>query len=340
MHIKVYNSIFIIAEIGQAHEGSLGLAVSYIKALAEAGVDAVKFQVHIAEAESSMHEPFRIKFSQQDKTRFDYWKRMEFSFEQWKIIKMKCEESGVEFLASPFSNAAVDLLEKLDVKRYKIGSGEVNNLLLLEKIASTGKPVILSSGMSSFEELDVTTAFLKNKVIPFAILQCTTEYPTSPETYGLNVIKELKDRYNVTVGYSDHSAKIETCIAAAALGAEIIEFHAVFSRKSFGPDSSSSLEIHEIKQLVASVRNIEKATIHPVKKSDSSRFLDVKNIFEKSLSVNKDLKKGHVLKFEDLETKKPKGYGISASNFEEILGKRTNKVLQKWAFLNFDDIED
>jgi len=330
----------IIAEIGQAHEGSLGLALSYIDALADAGVDIVKFQVHIAEAESSIHEPFRIKFSDQHATRFDYWKRMEFSLEQWQILKEKCDNRGVEFLASPFSNAAVDLLEKLEVKRYKIGSGEVNNLLMLEKIASTGKPVILSSGMSSFQELDVTTAFLKKKAVPFAILQCTTEYPTSPETYGLNVIKELKDRYKVSVGYSDHSAKIETCIAAAALGAEIVEFHAIFSRKSFGPDSSSSLEINEITQLVASLRNIEKATIHPVKKSDSSKFLGVKNIFEKSLSVNKDLKKGHILKFEDLETKKPKGYGISASNFEEILGKRTNKVLHKWAFLNFDDIEN
>lgn len=329
--------MLIIAEIGQAHEGSLGLALSYIDALSEAGVDAVKFQVHIAAAESSIHEPFRIKFSQQDRTRFDYWHRMEFNLEQWRILKERCDKRGVEFLASPFSNAAVDLLEKLDIKRYKIGSGEVNNLLLLEKIALTGKPVILSSGMSSFEELDVTTSFLKEKSISYSILQCTTTYPTKPETYGLNVLKELKERYEVPVGYSDHSAKIETCIAAVALGAEIVEFHAVFSRKSFGPDSSSSLEIHEINQLVDSIRNIEKATIHPVDKSDSSKFLDVKNIFEKSLSVNKELKKGHVLKFEDLEAKKPKGFGILASNFNEVIGQRINRNLDKWNFLNYSD---
>lgn len=329
--------MLIIAEIGQAHEGSLGLALSYIDALSEAGVDAVKFQVHIAAAESSIHEPFRIKFSQQDRTRFDYWNRMEFNLEQWRILKERCDKRGVEFLASPFSNAAVDLLEKLDIKRYKIGSGEVNNLLLLEKIALTGKPVILSSGMSSFEELDVTTSFLKEKSISYSILQCTTTYPTKPETYGLNVLKELKERYEVPVGYSDHSAKIETCIAAVALGAEIVEFHAVFSRKSFGPDSSSSLEIHEINQLVDSIRNIEKATIHPVDKSDSSKFLDVKNIFEKSLSVNKELKKGHVLKFEDLEAKKPKGFGILASNFNEVIGQRINRNLDKWNFLNYSD---
>src|SRR5690606_19638512 len=180
--------MFIIAEIGQAHEGSLGIAKSYIDALAKTGADAIKFQVHIAEAESSEFEPFRIKFSTQDKTRFDYWKRMEFSFEQWQELKAHCDEAGVEFMASPFSNAAVDLLEKLEVKRYKIGSGEVGNFLMLEKIAATGKPVILSSGMSSFEELDRSINFLNEKKVDFSILQCTTAYPTKPENYGLNVI--------------------------------------------------------------------------------------------------------------------------------------------------------
>ena len=131
--------MFLIGEIGQAHEGSLGMALSYIDALADAGVDAVKFQVHNAEAESSKFEPFRINFSKQDNTRFDYWKRMEFSPEQWKILKERCDEREVEFLASPFSNAAVDLLEELDVRRYKIGSGEVSNFLLLEKIAKTAR---------------------------------------------------------------------------------------------------------------------------------------------------------------------------------------------------------
>src|SRR5690606_6836199 len=155
---------------------------------AKTGVDAVKFQVHIAVAESSEFEPFRIKFSTQDKTRFDYWKRMEFSLEQWQDLKAHSEEVGVEFMASPFSNAAVDLLKKLEVKRYKIGSGEVGNFLMLEKIAATGKPVIISSGMSSFEELDRSVDFLKGKRVDFSILQCTTAYPTQPENYGLNVI--------------------------------------------------------------------------------------------------------------------------------------------------------
>jgi N-acetylneuraminate synthase len=325
--------MFIIAEIGQAHNGSIALAHSYIDALSKTGVDAVKFQLHIAEAESSIHEPFRVKMASQDKSRFDYWKRMEFTLQEWKELKAHCEEAGVEFLASPFSNAAVDFLEKVGVNRYKIGSGEVNNYLLLEKIARTGKPVILSSGMSSFAELDHTVAFLKKRKVKISILQCTTAYPTQPENYGLNVIGELKERYGVPVGYSDHSAKIETCIAAAALGAEILEFHAIFSRNSLGPDASSSLEMEEITQLVKAVRKLETALQHPVDKSDNFKFIELKNIFEKSLSVNKDLKAGHVLRFEDLEAKKPKGFGMEASRFEAVIGKRIDKNMKQWDFL-------
>lgn len=330
---------YLITEIAQAHEGSLGRAHSYIEALAGTGVDAVKFQVHIAEAESSIHEPFRVQFSDRDRSRFDYWKRMEFSPEQWKELKSHCEEKGMEFMASPFSNAAVDLLEEVGVKRYKIGSGEVTNFLMLEKIAQTGKPVILSSGMSSFSELNRTVAFLRKKNILFSILQCTTAYPTQPENYGLNVIRELQERYAVPIGYSDHSARTETCIAATALGAEILEFHAVFSRNSYGPDATSSLEIREITDLVKAVRNIGRSLEKPVDKEDLSQFGELKNIFEKSLAVNKNLPAGNVLKFADLETKKPKGFGIAASRFEEVIGKRIVKGMKQWDFLKEGDLE-
>ena len=331
--------MFLIAEVGQAHEGSLGIAHSYIDALAKTGVDAVKFQMHIAEAESSIHEPFRVKFSTHDKSRFDYWKRMEFAANQWQELKNHCDEVGVEFMASPFSSAAVDLLEQLGVKRYKVGSGEVNNFLLLQKIAATKKPLILSSGMSSFAELDKTVAFLKNLNVDFSILQCTTSYPTRPEKYGLNVIKELQDRYGIKVGYSDHSARVETCIAAMALGAEILEFHAVFDRQMFGPDASSSLEIEEIKELVAAVKNISLAQQYPVDKADNSEFAELKNIFEKSLAVNKDLPAGHILTFEDLESKKPKGYGMEASKFQQVIGKTLKTDLEQWDFLKKGDLE-
>ena len=168
---------FLIAEIGQAHEGSLGMAHSFIDALAGTGIDAVKFQMHIAEAESSPHEPFRVKFSFEDATRFDYWKRMEFTPEQWRGLKQHCEDAGVEFMCSPFSVAAVELLEQMGVARYKVGSGEISNLLLLDRIAAAGKPVILSSGMSDLAELDRSVEFLKSKNVEVSILQCTTACP-------------------------------------------------------------------------------------------------------------------------------------------------------------------
>lgn len=314
------------------------MALSYIDALAETGVDSVKFQVHISEAESSIYEPFRVNFSVQDKTRYEYWKRMEFSPKEWELIKARCEEKEVEFLASPFSNAAVDLLEEIGIKRYKIGSGEVNNLLLLEKISRTNKPVIISSGLSSFEELDETVDFLRSRNVDFSILQCTTAYPTQPEEYGLNLIKELKDRYKVPIGYSDHSGRIETGIAATALGAEIIEFHAVFDRRSFGPDATSSLEINEVKELVSAVRNIEASRKTSMNKENNEVQTELKNIFEKSLAVNKDLKAGHIIQFDDLEAKKPKGFGISASQFVSVMGKKLAKPLTKWDFLTEEDI--
>ena len=330
---------YLIAEIAQAHEGSLGILHSYIDAVSKTGVQAIKFQMHIAEAESSVHEPFRVKFSKEDDTRFDYWKRMQFSIDQWKGIKTHCDEVGLDFICSPFSNLAVDWLEEIGVKIYKIGSGEVNNLLLLEKICATGKPIIISSGMSSFEELDKTVSFLKSKNAQFSILQCTTAYPTKPEQFGLNVIKELKDRYDVPIGFSDHSAKVATGIAAVALGAEILEFHVVFHRDIFGPDAIASLTIEETKLLVESVHEIQLSMDNPIDKNNNNQFKELKSIFEKSLAVNKDLPINHVITFDDLESKKPKGFGISATDFCKVIGKKLNKQKSQWDFLNEEDLE-
>ncbi len=330
--------MFLIAEIAQAHEGSLGIAHSYIDSLAGTGVDAVKFQTHIAEAESSDFEPFRVKFSYEDQTRFDYWKRMEFTPEQWAGLKTHCDELGLEFISSPFSNAAVDLLEKLGVKRYKIGSGEVNNFLMLDHIARTKKPILLSSGMSSFEELDITVNFLKSRQADVQILQCTTSYPTKPENWGLNVISELKSRYGLPVGFSDHSGDIYAGLFAAALGAEILEFHAVFDKRMFGPDAKASLTIDQIKSLAHGIQQLELAGHHPINKNDNSAYTELKNIFEKSLAVNKDLPAGQVLRIEDLEAKKPKGHGIDARLFEKAVGRSLKHPLKGWSFLNETDL--
>lgn len=323
----------IIAEIAQAHEGSLGIAHSYIDALAEAGVDAVKFQTHIAEAESSLFESFRIKFSYEDETRMDYWKRMEFTPEQWAGLKQHCTDAGVEFMSSPFSLAAVDLLENIGIKRYKIGSGELNNYLMLKKIALTGKPLILSSGMSDWNELDATIGFLKPFGNSLGLMQCTTAYPTQPEQWGLHLIQAMKERYRLPVGFSDHSATIYAGLAAAALGADYLEFHAVFDKKMFGPDAKASLTPDEIRTMVKGIRMITESGKHKDHKDKMEAYTELKTMFGKSISINKDLEAGHVLTFDDLESKKPAGKGISAKHFETVVGKKLLQPLKKWDFI-------
>ena len=329
---------FILAEVGQAHDGSLGILHSYIDTLSQAGVDAVKFQMHIAKAESSEYEPFRVKFSYEDNSRYDYWKRMEFSLDQWHEIKRHCDDVGVEFVCSPFSNMSVDWLIDLNVQKYKIGSGEVGNFLMLEKIAKTGKEIILSSGMSSFNELDETINFLKKFDNKISILQCTTKYPTDSKDIGLNVIKELRNRYNLEVGLSDHSGVIYPSLAAVSLGAKILEFHAVFDKNMFGPDSNSSLTMSEITQLVEGVRFIEESLGNKIDKSDTSKFKNLKDIFEKSLAINKNMKSGEVITFDDLEAKKPSNKGIPAKIFSQVIGKKLKNNIKKWDFLKEGDV--
>lgn len=329
----------IIAEIGQAHDGSLGLLHSYIDALAGTGVDAVKFQMHLAAAESSEYERFRIPFSYEDRTRYDYWKRMEFTLDQWREIKEHCESAQMAFICSPFSVAAVEWLEKLKVGAYKIGSGEVDNHLMLERIARTGREIILSSGMSGYGDLDRAVALVRPYGNPLSILQCTSSYPVKPDDVGLNVISELNRRYRLPVGISDHSGTIFPSIAAVALGATIVEVHVVFDKRMFGPDTSSSISIDEMGQLADGIRFIEAALRNPVDKNDSSGFSGLKTMFGKALAANRALPAGHRLRFGDLESKKPADRGIPAHCHRDVIGKKLLSQKMKNEFITYKDIE-
>lgn len=330
----------IIAEIGQAHDGSVGILHSYIDALANTGVDAIKFQTHLADAESSEYETFRVPFSYVDKTRFEYWQRMQLTTEQWLAVKDHCHNVGLKFISSPFSCKAVDVLEQAGVDMYKIGSGEITNLLMLEKIAKIGKPVILSSGMSTIDDLDEAVDIFKKNKTEVAVLQCTTAYPTQPDQWGLHIIKQLNDRYSIPSGLSDHSGDIMACLAATALGAEILEFHVVFDKRMFGPDAKASLEIDEVKRLVTGVKQIRESLKSKFcKNSQTESLLGLKQLFGKSLCVNKRLAANHTITFEDLEAKKPLGYGIAPSDYKTIIGQKLNKDLDQWQFLNHEDFQ-
>jgi len=192
--------------------------------------------------------------------------------------------------------------------------------------------------MSSQEELDITCQFLNKRDVRFSLLQCTSSYPTQASQWGLNQVAKLRRRYNVPTGFSDHSGDIYACLTAATLGAEILEFHVTFDKRSYGSDSASSLTIDQVKMLTTGVRQIAIALQNPIERTVVTEFQNVKNIFEKSLAINKDLPAGHVLTLQDLESKKPKGMGTPVHLYEQILGKQLSRDMKKWAFLNETDI--
>jgi N-acetylneuraminate synthase len=328
----------IIAEVAQAHDGSLGAAHAYIDAAARSGADAVKFQTHIAEAESSPAEPWRVKFSLQDATRFDYWRRMEFTEPQWAGLRAHAAERGLRFLSSPFSVEAAQLLRRAGVSAWKIASGEVSNLPLFEFIASTRLPVLLSTGMSRLSEIDAAVARVRAAGLPLTVMQCTTAYPCPEEKIGLNLIAFFRERYGCPAGLSDHSGRIWAPLAAAALGAEAIEVHITFSRECFGPDVPASLTTGELQQLVEGVRFIEKTLEHPVNKDEAARELEpLREIFTKSVAARVGLAPGTVLAASHLALKKP-GTGIPGERLPELIGRVVRRPVAAGKFLEEDDL--
>lgn len=336
---KIFCSGFVIAEVAQAHDGSLGIAHSFIDAIADVGVDAVKFQTHIASEESTLDEPWRVKFSYQDETRFNYWKRMEFTADQWAGLAEHAKKRKILFLSSPFSVKAVKILDRLDIPFWKIPSGEIGNMELMEAVWKTKKPVLFSTGLCTLAELDTVIEKTKKYGILFGIFQCTSEYPCSPEHWGLNMIREFKKRYDCLVGFSDHSGAPYAVMAAIALGATLIEVHVTFSHQIFGPDVQASVTFDELRELVKGVRKIKSAINSPVDKDKmAADKREVKNIFGRSWALKKDLPAGTILVREHVVLKKP-GYGISVDSLSDILGKRLRVNKSSNYLIKRDDIE-
>jgi N-acetylneuraminate synthase len=325
--------------VAQAHDGSLGTAHAYIDAVADAGAGAVKFQTHIAAAESTPSEPWRVRFSPQDETRYAYWKRMEFTEDQWRGLRRHADERGILFLSSAFSFEAVDLLERLEVPAWKVGAGETSNLPMIARMAATKRPLILSSGLSSFGELDRAVSAARAHGSPVAVLQCTTAYPCPPESLGLNVMGEIRQRYACPTGLSDHSGTLFAGLGAAALGADLIEVHVTFSRRAFGPDVPASITVEELAELVRGVRFLGAALRSPVDKDAmSDRLSGLRQVFGKSVVAARDLPPGHRLARADLALKKP-GSGIPASRVDEIAGRRLRYGVAADTLLREEDLD-
>lgn len=331
---------FIIAEVAQAHDGSLGLAHSFIDSVAKTGADAIKFQTHIADAESTINEPFRKQMSGQDKTRYDYWKRMEFSEEQWAQLAAHSKEKGLVFLSSAFSIQAVNLLNKIGMPAWKIGSGEFKSFDLFREMLKTNMPMLYSTGMSTYSEIEHTINTFRKNSSPFAIFQCTSNYPTKMENVGLNVIQEYKSAYDCPVGLSDHSGTPWPALAALAQGANLIELHVTFDKDMYGPDTKSSVTMSEMKMICDARDAFFTMQNNPVNKDHAlNDMADMRSLFTKSLALLASQSKGAVITEDMLTTKKP-GSGIPPVEIKNLVGKKLVKDVPQNRLLQWEDVSD
>lgn len=334
-------NVYVIAEVSQNHDGSLGQAHAFIDAVAKTGADAIKFQTHIAAEESTPSEPFRVKFSYCDKTRYDYWKRMEFSEEQWRGLFGHALEKGLDFLSSPFSVEALEMLDRIGVPAWKFGAGEVFNEVLLKKAIKTGKPIILSTGLSTMEDIDRQVEMVKRGGNSLLLMQCTTAYPSQAEEIPVKLIEVYRERYGCPVGISDHSATIYPSLAAVSLGARAAEVHVTMSREMFGPDVKASVTMEELREIVAGAKFIEKMlTASGNKDKLSEKQRELRTIFSKSIYAKKNLLAGDVLDENALAIKKPFAEeGIAVSDYDKIMGKRITANIAADEVIMWEDIE-
>lgn len=330
---------FIIAEIAQGHDGSLGNALAFIDAAKSCGADAIKFQTHIASEESTRSEPWRIPFSKQDATRYGYWERTGFPLEHWKLLKQRADEVGIAFMSSPFSILACEWLQELGVPAWKLASGEVHNRELVDWVSATGKPIILSSGLSSVDETLALARELAGRGNEIAVLHCTTSYPTPPSEVGLNILSRYIEELDIPVGLSDHSGAIYPGIVATYLGASVIEVHLAWHEGMFGPDTSSSLTPDGLSALVKGVDFAFQMRAGNVDKDEQlGRLAKERSIFRRSLVASQDISPGTILQEIHLSYKKPGG-GMAFDQRDQLIGKRARSAIEKDQILSVDDVE-
>tara|TARA_B100000989_G_scaffold298791_2_gene289888 strand:+ start:4668 stop:5651 length:984 start_codon:yes stop_codon:yes gene_type:complete len=324
----------IIAEIGSTHDGSFGNAIKMIESVKNCGADMVKFQLHLPDYETLPDAPNPEYFK--DENRYDYFKRTQFSQEQLYNLKQYCESLGLDFVVSPFSEKALEILEKIDTRFYKVASGEVTNTRLLESIKKTGKIVFLSSGMSSWNQLENAVNILgKDKLV---VLQCTSIYPCPPERVGINIIQELVSKFKLEVGYSDHTLCSTSAILAVACGAKLIEKHFTLSNLMYGSDAKYAMEPNLFKDYCKSVKKAWELIEMKVDKNYLKDLEVTKKVFEKSIVTSRELNKGEILSINDIDFKKP-GSGISASKYKNILGKKVKKKILANTLISEKDLD-
>ncbi len=313
---------YIIAEAGVNHNGQLDLALKLCDAAKEAGVDAVKFQTWKTEnivTAQARQAAYQTENTGVEESQFEMLKKLELSYDHFRYIQNYCKEIGIEFLSTPDEEESLAFLVSLDLPFIKVGSGEVTNIPYLRKIASYGKPVILSTGMSTLAQ--VATAYdtlLESGAPKVSLLHCTTNYPCPYSEVNLRAMLTLKEAFKCQVGYSDHTMGTEIPVAAVAIGAEIIEKHFTLDRTMEGPDHKASLEPAELKQMVEQIRHIETALGDGIKRPNRSEAENAK-VVQKSILAKRPIKKGEVLT-EDMLVAKRAGAGISSVHWDVVVG--------------------
>ena len=337
LNFKNIKKKIIVAEVGLSYYGKLDIALELIDKVSDSGADAIKFQTHYADSESTVQEKFRKGHKFRFKTRYNYWKSHELDKNQWLKIKKYCKKKKILFSSSPFSVKSFKVLKSVGVDFWKIGSGEFYSDDLFNLILKTNKPIVLSTGLSSYKEINNRVKILKKRGSNFLITQCTTKYPTSLKEVGMNVVNEFEKKFNCPVGLSDHSGTIYPSIYSICDNVtKLVEIHVSRKDDLLNPDRSSSISFSDL-NLICNIRsNVELLRNSKVNKDQVSKKLNkTKKLFTKSLALNKNLKKGTIVELNDLCLKKP-GTGIRYKYLKKIVGKRlkknlSDKVLIKWS---------
>lgn len=315
---------YIIAEAGVNHNGRLELAKLMVDKAKEAGADCIKFQTFISKnivSKNTEKADYQKQQTNSSESQLDMLQKLELSFDEFKELKKYCDFKGIEFLSTAFDFDSIDFLSNLGMKRWKIPSGEITNLPYLIKIAKTKIPVILSTGMSTIDEITKAIDILKtNGCRDITLLHCTTEYPAPYKEVNLRAMYTLNERFSIPVGYSDHTKGTEIAVAAVAMGATVIEKHFTLDRKMEGPDHKASLEPDELKTMIKAIRNVEKALGDGEKKPTESELKNV-NVARKSIVAKCSIRKGEIFSEENITTKRP-GNGINPMKWFDVLGQK------------------
>jgi N-acetylneuraminate synthase len=329
----------IIAEIGQGHDGSLNYVHSFIDEAAKSGADLLKFQCHYADEESTHDDYFRTFSSYKKESRFQYWKRMEFTKEEWAKIYQHTKQKKMLFSSSVFSLKSIEIMKKIGIDVWKVASGESLNLYLVKEITKiSSKPVFISTGMSFLEEVENIYNFMKKKKNEFLLMHCTSQYPCDFKNLGIGILKNYINHFKCPIGYSDHSGTLDVSLLALESKINALEVHVTFNKKIFNPDASSSIDFKELKFLSNYVKNKAEILKFSTTKNDiTNRIKNIRKIFSKSLALRKDMKKNSIITLKDLMFKKP-GNGLKEHDIKKIIGKKLLLNKSKNRLIKLSDV--